>query len=104
MNKCKILIILLVFFCTCFSSLNEGICGDIIYVEPNRELIQSSSNLGSALGSAIHKWRRNKKLRKYIESCNDPLLNSLPPEDAMKVILDRGIKCSGINVKRKEMR
>ncbi len=56
---------------------------------------ESFGVLGEGLGAFFRVGRKNRKLRDYIKTCNDPLLNALEPEEAMKLIVEKGIKCPG---------
>lgn len=60
----------------------------------------AAGNIGYGLGVGISRlshgvksWNVNRKLRKYIKSCNEPSLELLPPEEAMKIITKRGLVC-----------
>jgi len=66
-----------------------------IYVDPLAGAQSNLADLSYSLGTLIKRKNKNKKLKIYIKSCNDPLLSALEPEDALEIIMKKGIKCSG---------
>lgn len=51
---------------------------------------------GSLIGLILGKASHNRKLRKYLETCHDPSLNGLSPDQAFELVKTRGIKCEGV--------
>lgn len=101
MNKNKIqMISCLVLFLLMFDFPSFAYVGDRYILLDSRMggvtgIGDSGKTLGEGLGTFFRVTMKNKKLKNYIKTCNDPLLDALEPEEAMKLIIQKGIKCSG---------
>ena len=82
-------------FVLLFNAL-PGVC----YQEVQTVRIIGGSPLGNLVRAGIN-MRNKKKMREYIKTCHRPDLELLDPQEAMRIIVDKNIRCSGVTKKTK---
>ena len=99
-NFRKLISILLLAATISFSMVPQASCVEVFRYDDAYGNSEAWSNIGYALGTGLARlghgtknWNTNRKLRRYIKSCNEPSLELLPPEEAMKIITKRGLVC-----------
>ena len=91
----KIVFVLLL---SCFMTTQAKAVYQFQYESGWDALPGAAAGLGNGLGNLIRggiDWAHSRKIKKFIKSCNNKALEALPPEDAMRLIIEKGIKCDG---------